>query len=158
MPAAVHKCSPGHFKKNVIYYYYNWYPIVSSLQLPYGLGRDEGQKPCVLRNTTQPSRTASLHSAHPTQKPARGNTVHLATVHCAANNLILIDFTPVVTLKIHDEKTSFGVFKTNHGGVCPDPPKISLVLPVSMNLWAGIFYTQQTEDSIREEKEQGCNH
>ena len=35
------------------------YYLVSSLQLPYGLGRDEGRKPCVLRNTTQPSRTAS---------------------------------------------------------------------------------------------------
>jgi hypothetical protein len=43
----------------------SWYPIVnsyylvSSLQLPYGLGGDEGRKPCVLRNTTQPSRTGS---------------------------------------------------------------------------------------------------
>ena len=33
--------------------------LVSSLQLPCGLGRDEGRKPCVLRNTTQPGRTAS---------------------------------------------------------------------------------------------------
>ena len=29
------------------------YYLVSSLQLPYGLGRDEGRKPCVLRNTTK---------------------------------------------------------------------------------------------------------
>ena len=42
-----------------------WYPIVgnyclvSSLQLLYRLGRDEGRESCVLRNTTQPSRTAS---------------------------------------------------------------------------------------------------
>ncbi|KAM9570710.1 E3 ubiquitin-protein ligase AMFR isoform 2-T2 [Salvelinus alpinus] len=35
------------------------YYLVSSLQLPYGLGRDEGRKPRVLRSTTQPSRTAS---------------------------------------------------------------------------------------------------
>ena len=46
-----------------------WYPIVSnyyivsSLQLPYRLGRDEGRKPCVLRNTTQPSRTALTQRA-----------------------------------------------------------------------------------------------
>ena len=42
----------------------SWYPIgcyslVSSLQLLYGLGRGEGLEPCVLRSTTQPSRTAS---------------------------------------------------------------------------------------------------
>ena len=35
------------------------YYLVSSLQLSYGLGRDEGWKSCVLRYTTQPSRTAS---------------------------------------------------------------------------------------------------
>jgi hypothetical protein len=53
----------------------SWYPIgsyslVSSLQLPYGLRRDEGREPCVLRNTTRISCTASKHSAHPTRKPA----------------------------------------------------------------------------------------
>ena len=53
----------------------SWYPIgsyslVSSLQLPYGLRRGEGREPCVLRNTTLPSRTASCHNAHLTRKPA----------------------------------------------------------------------------------------
>ena len=51
----------------------SWYPIVSSyylvssLQLLYGLGRDEGRKPCVLRYTTQPSSTTSLtqHASNP---------------------------------------------------------------------------------------------
>jgi hypothetical protein len=35
------------------------YSLVSSLQLPYGLGKGEGQEPCIPRNTTQSSRTAS---------------------------------------------------------------------------------------------------
>jgi hypothetical protein len=53
----------------------SWYPIgsyslVSSLQLPYKLGRGEGREPCVLRNTTQQSRTASWHNAYLTWKPA----------------------------------------------------------------------------------------
>ena len=42
------------------------YSLVSSLQLQ---RRGEGREPCVLRNTTQPSHTASWHDAHPTQKP-----------------------------------------------------------------------------------------
>ena len=47
----------------------SWYPIVSnyylvsSLQLPYRLRRDEDRKPCVLRNTTQPSRALLLNAA-----------------------------------------------------------------------------------------------
>ena len=68
------------------------YSLVSSLQLPYGLGRGKGQQPCILRNTTQPGHTASWHNAHPTRKPAApaegGNTVHLATVSaCTKKNL-----------------------------------------------------------------------
>ena len=52
-----------------------WYPIGSYslnplLQLPYGLGRGEGREPCVLWNTTLPSRNASWHTAHLTRKPA----------------------------------------------------------------------------------------
>jgi hypothetical protein len=70
------KCSLGCTKcqssrRTIVLFFYplfspiSWYPIissyylVSSLQLSYGLGRDVGRKPCVLRNTTQPSRTAS---------------------------------------------------------------------------------------------------
>jgi hypothetical protein len=58
-------CWGNYFYLFVILPPFSWYPIgsssylVSSLQLPYGLGRDKGRKPCVLRNTTQPSRTAS---------------------------------------------------------------------------------------------------
>ena len=74
----------------------SWYPIgrsyslVSSLQLPYGLGGGKGRESCILQNTTQPSRTAAWHNAHPTRKPAApmcrrkhrtpGNRV---SVHCA---------------------------------------------------------------------------
>jgi hypothetical protein len=74
----------------------SWYPIgssyslVSSLQLQYGLGRGEGRKPCVLWNTTQPSRTASWHNSHPTRKlatPMCRRKHHtpgdLVSVHCA---------------------------------------------------------------------------
>ena len=49
----------------------SWYPIVSNydfvslLQLPYGLGRDEGRKPCVLRNTTQPHCFLTQHASNP---------------------------------------------------------------------------------------------
>jgi hypothetical protein len=55
--------------------FFLWYPIgsyslVSSLQLPYGLGSGEGREQCVLRNTTQRSRTASWHNAHLTRHPA----------------------------------------------------------------------------------------
>ena len=71
----------------------SWFPIgsyslVSLLQLPYGLGRGEGREPCVLRNTTQPSRTASWHNAHPTWKPMQlhSNQVygwcHQSHKHC----------------------------------------------------------------------------
>jgi hypothetical protein len=35
--------------------------LVPSLQLPYGLGRDEGREPIVPRNTILPSCTASWH-------------------------------------------------------------------------------------------------
>ncbi|XP_071187506.1 uncharacterized protein [Salvelinus alpinus] len=64
----------------------SWYPIVSSyylvssLQLPYGLGRDEGREPCVLRNTTQLLlNTARIQPGSQPHHCVRGNTVHLAT-------------------------------------------------------------------------------
>ena len=44
--------------------------VTPSLQLQYGLGRGEGQEPCVLQNTTQHSLTTSLHTASLTRKPA----------------------------------------------------------------------------------------
>ena len=49
------------------------YSLVSSLQLPYGLGRGKHREPCILRNTTLPSRTASWHTARLTLKPATPN-------------------------------------------------------------------------------------
>jgi hypothetical protein len=53
----------------------SWYPIGSySLvpfpQLRYRLGGGEGREPYVLRNTTQPSRTTSWHTARLNRKPA----------------------------------------------------------------------------------------
>ena len=64
---------------NLFYYYIyifytfftpvSWYPIgsyslVSSLQLPYGLGRGEGREPCVLE--TQPNQATWLLDTMPT--------------------------------------------------------------------------------------------
>ena len=66
------------------------YYLVSSLQLPYGLGRDEGWKSCVLRYTTQPAalllNTARIQPGSQPHQCVGGNAVHLATlvsVHCA---------------------------------------------------------------------------
>jgi hypothetical protein len=66
------------------------YYLVSLLQLPYGLERDEGWKSCVLRYTTQPA-ILLLNTAHiqPGSQPHQcvgGYTEHLATLvsaHCA---------------------------------------------------------------------------
>ena len=70
------------FQKNrityniIIYYFLPFFlpnSVVSNCLIaatPVRTRRGEGREPCVLRNTTQPSRTASSHNAHLTWMPA----------------------------------------------------------------------------------------
>ena len=49
--------------------FFSSYNVVSSLQLPYELGRDEGRKSCVLRYTTQPSRKPHIPTGQTLPNP-----------------------------------------------------------------------------------------
>jgi hypothetical protein len=101
------------------------YSLVSSLQLQYGLGRGEGREPCVLHNTTQPSRTASWHNARLTRKQVTPMCQRKHTVHLAIWSACTAPGPPQESLERDGTRTSLpakhSLTRTTLGQLCPVP-------------------------------------